>query len=200
MKTRLFLAFALATPAHAATLVVDLRDTAGKPLADAVVTVHAVGRPTPRATSFAWGSEVVQRNIQFQPAVLIVPAGASVSFPNHDAVRHHVYSFSTPKKFDLKLYGRQTARAVLFDKTGTVALGCNIHDRMQGFLRVVDTAWANRSDAAGRLTIEGITPGPVAMTVWHAGARAKNQEARFEVVVPATGAISRTVTIPQRAR
>lgn len=200
LRLSLLLTLAIAAPADAATLVVDLRDASGAPVVDAVVTVHAVGRPTPRPAGFAWGSQVVQQDIQFQPAVLIVPVGAAVGFPNRDAVRHHVYSFSTPKRFELKLYGRETARTVTFDKTGTIALGCNIHDGMQGFLRVVDTAWANRSDARGRVTIDGITPGAVAMTVWHAGARAKNQEAVFQIVMPAAGTISRGVTVPQRSR
>jgi len=190
----------LALPAQAATLVVDLRDATGAPLADAVVSVRAIGRPTPRPVGFAWGSQVVQRNIQFEPAVLIVPVGTVVGFLNQDAVRHHVYSFSAPKRFELKLFGHESTRKVLFDKTGTVALGCNIHDRMRGFIRIVDTAWANRSDARGRVTIDGITTGVVTLTVWHAGARAKNQEASFDVVVPAAGTISRSVTVPLRAR
>ena len=27
-----------------------------------------------------------------------------MSFPNRDNIRHHVYSFSSPKKFELPLY------------------------------------------------------------------------------------------------
>ena len=200
IRLSLLLLSTFALPAQAATLVVDLRDATGAALADAVVSVRAIGRSTPRPAGFPWGSEVVQQNIRFEPAVLIVPVGTAVGFPNRDAVRHHVYSFSAPKRFDLKLYGGESTRKILFDKTGTVALGCNIHDRMQGFLRIVDTAWANRSDARGRVTIDGITPGAVALTVWHSGARAKNQEARFDIVVPAAGSISRSITVPLRAR
>ena len=65
-----------------------------------------------------------------------MPVGATVSFPNRDKVRHHVYSFSAAKKFDLKLYGRDETRSVVFDKPGVVALGCNIHDVMSGFIVV----------------------------------------------------------------
>lgn len=193
-------AFALATPGQAASLVVDLRDASGAPLADAVVSVQATGRATPRPSGFPWGSQIVQQNIQFQPRVLIVPTGAAVAFPNRDSVRHHVYSFSKPKRFELKLYGRETARAVTFDKGGTVALGCNIHDAMQGFIRIVDTAWANKSDARGRVVIEGVSPGPAVLTVWHAGARAKNQEASFVIAVPQSGTLARAVTVPLRGR
>ncbi|CAA9499846.1 MAG: Protein containing plastocyanin/azurin family domain [uncultured Sphingomonadaceae bacterium] len=191
---------ALACPAGAAGVVIDLRDARGAPLTDVVVTVHATGRPTPRPEGLPWGAQVVQRNIQFQPAVMLVPVGATVGFPNQDAVRHHVYSFSKPKRFELKLYGREAARTVTFDKPGTVTLGCNIHDRMRGFLRVVDTAWAGKSDARGRVAIDGVTPGAATITVWHGAARAKGQEASFAVVVPASGELARAITVPLRDR
>lgn len=199
-RTLLIPALALACPAGAASLVVDLRDARGAPLADAVVTVHASGRPTPRPQGLPWGAQVVQQNIQFQPTVLLVPVGASVGFPNRDAVRHHVYSFSKPKRFEIKLYGREAARTVTFDKPGTVALGCNIHDRMRGFLRVVDTAWAAKSDARGRVVIDGVTPGAATITVWHGAARAKGQEASFAVAIPPSGALARAITVPLQDR
>ena len=72
---------------------------------------------------------VSQRNIQFHPFLTIVPVGADVSFPNLDPTKHHVYSFSPAKRFELKLFARDQSRTVHFDKPGVVALGCNIHDR-----------------------------------------------------------------------
>ena len=87
---------------------------------------------------------MAQENISFSPHVLIVPVGATVAFPNHDRVRHHVYSVSKPKKFDIKLYGRDETRTEAFDKPGVVALGCNIHDQMSGFIIVVDTPLPRR--------------------------------------------------------
>jgi len=41
---------------------------------------------------------------EFVPYVLPVYVGTSVSFPNRDNIRHHVYSFSSAKKFELPLY------------------------------------------------------------------------------------------------
>ena len=66
---------------------------------------------------------MTQQNIAFNPYVLIVPVGSTVGFPNKDKVRHHVYSFSAAKKFELKLYGQQEERTVTFDKTGVVRAG-----------------------------------------------------------------------------
>jgi plastocyanin len=158
-----------ATAAFAAPVTIDVRGPDGKPIAGAVVAVEAPGVASaqPRGTY-----SVEQRNIQFEPHVLIVPVGASVGFPNRDKVRHHVYSFSKPKKFDLKLYGREEARTVTFDRPGVVALGCNIHDSMSGFVFVANTPFAAQTNAAGRAALQGVPAGAVTVRIWHPSIRA----------------------------
>ncbi|UVO49353.1 methylamine utilization protein [Sphingomonas sp. SUN019] len=173
MTVRLFLLAATsvfyASAAFAAPVTIDVRGPDGKPIAGAVVAVEAPGVATPPPRG---AYSVEQRNIQFQPHVLIVPVGASVAFPNRDKVRHHVYSFSKPKKFDLKLYGREEARTVTFDKPGVVALGCNIHDSMSGFVFVVSTPFAAQTNTTGRVALQGVPAGAVTVRVWHPSIRA----------------------------
>src|ERR1700750_1379127 len=128
--------FLLAGTASAGTVTVKVGGSTAARIADAVVMVaspHAPAGPI----RFPWPNVVKQQNISFQPHVLIAPVGAAVTFPNMDNVRHHVYSFSKPRKFELKLYGHEEARPVVFDKPGVVAIGCNIHDQMSGFIVVV---------------------------------------------------------------
>ena len=99
-----------------------MSDAAGKPVADAVVfldSAEARKQVKPLA-----GVEMAQEKRQFVPGVLVVPVGTEVRFPNHDTVRHHVYSFSPAKKFELKLYSGTPSNPVLFDKSGVVTLGC----------------------------------------------------------------------------
>jgi hypothetical protein len=135
-----------------------------------------------------------QQNISFQPHVLIVPVGASVSFPNLDRVRHHVYSFSKPKKFEIKLYGQDETKTVLFDKPGVIALGCNIHDAMSGFIVAVDTPYAAKTDAAGHAVIADVPPGSVTLQVWHTLVRAPGNVTTQSAALPAAG-LSRTIAI-----
>lgn len=171
---------------HAATVSVDVRGADGKPLAGAVVIVDTPHKPAgPLRISGPY--VMAQEKISFQPHVLIVPVGASVSFPNHDAVRHHVYSFSTPKKFELKLYGRDESRSVVFDKPGLVALGCNIHDVMSGFIWVVDTPFAAQSDAGGHVTIANVPPGGATLRLWHPSIRAPGNVVSQAVTVAPAG-------------
>lgn len=195
-KAFLILPALAATAAHAGTVDVTVRASNGRPLANAVVMIDSPGRRD-AASRFAGPHVMAQQNIAFRPEILIVPVGANVSFPNRDRVRHHVYSFSTPKKFELKLYGREETRSVTFDKPGVAALGCNIHDAMSGFIVVVDTPFAARTDAAGRVSLTGVPAGRATLRVWHATLRAPGGQIAQPLVVT-TAPIAKTVTVSAR--
>lgn len=164
--------------AAAATLSVVVVDAAGRPVPGAVVSAKPLAGPASGAR-FSSSKVMGQRNIQFTPGTLVVPVGATVSFPNYDKVRHHVYSFSKAKRFELKLFGRDESRSVTLDVPGTVAVGCNIHDQMRGFIRVVDAPFAGMSDAGGRLSLDGAPGGRYQLTVWHPKVRARDQEVKL---------------------
>lgn len=179
----------LAAPAQASDLVVTIRQTSGKPVADAVVMVKAPGG---RGAARASGPlRMSQRNMQFDPFVLVAPVGTDVTFPNFDPVLHHVYSFSPAKPFELKLYGKDQARSVTFDKPGVVGIGCNIHDDMSAYIRVVDTPFAAKSGPDGRVVIRGVPGGQVSVTVWHPYLKAP----RNELTQPATATASGEVAV-----
>ena len=164
----------LAGPAAAGDLTVAVTNQAGQPVRDAVVMVRTAGRASAGAPVRLSGPLVMaQQNVSFQPYVLIVPVGSSVSFPNRDRVRHHVYSFSAAKKFELKLYGKDESRSVTFDKPGAVSLGCNIHDRMIGFIYVTDTPYAAKSGADGVAVVQDVPAGAATLLIWHPDIKAR---------------------------
>jgi len=162
----LFLGLALLFPglAGAATLSVTVNDAAGRPLSDAVVMLEPASGRLPVKPMAA--VEVGQAARQFTPAVTVVTVGTPVNFPNHDTVRHHVYSFSPAKTFELKLYAGVPATPVVFDKPGVAVLGCNIHDQMAAWIVVVDTPHFART-AAGPAQLAGIPPGTWRLKAWH---------------------------------
>lgn len=155
------------SPVLAGDLTVAVRDTAGRPVRDAVITVTPASGVPRGPIRFAWPLRVVQQNIQFDPYVLIAPVGASVSFPNLDRVRHHVYSFSRGNRFEIQLYGRDETRSHVFASAGVAALGCNIHDQMLAYVKVVDTPWAAKTGPTGEVTVSGIPNGGATLRVWH---------------------------------
>lgn len=176
-----------AAAVSAAGVTVSVTGADGRPVQGAVVTVTEPGVPsaTPRGPYV-----MAQQNIAFAPHLLIVPVGAMVKFPNFDQVRHHVYSFSTAKKFELKLYGRDETKSVQFDKPGVVAIGCNIHDSMSAFIFVTDTPYVAITDAAGRATLNAAPSSQARLTVWHPSVRAPGNSRSRPFVIPATGIVT----------
>jgi plastocyanin len=182
---------AMAGMAQAASVQVDLTDAAGKPLAGAVVFLESA--EAKRLVKPQPGVEMAQDKRQFAPVMMVVPVGTEVLFPNRDTVRHHVYSFSPAKKFELKLYTGTPSKPVLFDQAGVVVLGCNIHDQMTGWILVVDTPYYASSPATGKAQIDNVPPGSYKLRAWHnrlpVGAPAMEQA----LTVPATGVANASV-------
>lgn len=182
----------LGAAAQANTVQVAVVDAAGKPLANAVVFLDsAEARKLVKPLA---GAEMAQDKKQFVPDVLVVPVGTEVQFPNRDSVRHHVYSFSPTKKFELKLYGGTSASPVLFDKPGVALLGCNIHDAMVGWVLVLETPfYARTPPISGKVQIDNVPPGAYTLRTWHAGLPVGEPAVEQPLKVAATGVVSASV-------
>lgn len=111
---------------------------------------------------------MMQKDRQFIPHILVVPQNAKVEFPNADSIMHHVYSFSKSKTFELKLYREQPQSSVVFEQTGVVELGCNIHDWMLSFIVVVDSPFYAITDEQGQVTLN-VESGEYTLNLWHEG-------------------------------
>lgn len=136
--------------------------------------VDAAGQPVAQMV-FSWSTDnpddvsttpviVDQIDRQFVPYISAIQAGQSVDFPNSDNIRHHVYSFSASNPFEIKLYRNRPAAPIQFSNPGVVALGCNIHDQMIGYIYVADT---NRktavTDKQGRVQLPDVEQ----VDYWH---------------------------------
>lgn len=175
---------ALVCALQVAAVSLDVRGEGGRPLAGAAVFLEsAQARSQARPLAQA---EMGQAGKQFVPQVLVVPVGTAVHFPNRDTVRHHVYSFSPVKKFELKLYIGTPATPVVFDRSGIAVLGCNIHDQMVGWIVVVETPYYAITDAQGRAVIDA-PPGRYRLRSWHPGlpVGAAAQDEALELKSPA---------------
>lgn len=151
-------------PVRAADLQLSLTDQQGRPVQDAVVYVTHIDGQVPAST--AQDVVVDQIDETFVPHVRATTVGSRVSFPNSDHIRHHVYSFSDTRTFELPLYIGIPAEPVVFDKPGVVTLGCNIHDHMLGYILVLDTPWFTEiADGSGVIT--GLPEATLAVEIWH---------------------------------
>lgn len=168
MRTELraaLLAVALAPViVHAGTLEITVRGEHA-PLADAVVVAVPLETPAPAPSPVEIAIDQIDK--EFVSRVTIVPVGSRVHFPNHDQIRHQVYSFSPAKRFELPLYAGTPAAPIEFDTPGVVALGCNIHDWMQGYVYVAATPWFAKSTAEGMARIDTLPGGRYRLEIWH---------------------------------
>lgn len=185
---------------HASAWAVDVRVEVkapnGEPIANAVVTISG---PAVASSLRSDGLVLQQKDLAFSPFVLVVPRGASVSFPNFDQTRHHVYSFSPAGPFELKLYGAGETRSVRFTKTGTIAVGCNIHDQMTAFIRVTDAPWAAVTDKMGVVELRNVDAGDRLIEVWHPQQKGSpDATLTSTLAVPASGRVSKVVQLTVR--
>lgn len=180
----------------AAAVTGQVVDSAGVPVEDTVISLTPRDAVSPVSAKTAPTAIMDQWGKQFTPYVLPVRVGTRVSFPNRDNIKHHVYSFSPAKRFELKLYSSGTAQPVLFDKPGIVALGCNIHDWMIAYIDVLSTPYFAKTDAQGRAGIDTLPDGVYHVEVWHPRLRGEAADFAQDVTLSGTKPVALQFTLP----
>jgi plastocyanin len=162
------LALAAVASADAAELSVRIADDHGKAVADAVVTVlpRADANNASAARAAPSTRTIDQKDLTFVPYIEIFRPGDKVVFRNSDQTRHHVYSFSQIKAFEFMLVPGQSSPPIELDKTGVIAVGCNIHDQMITYLYISDAPWISHSGADGLVVFHDLPAGNYNVRVW----------------------------------
>jgi hypothetical protein len=124
-------------------------------------------RAVPPPTS---GYRLTQKNKEFSPHLLVVPAGANVDFPNLDPFFHNVFSLFNGKRFDLGLYEAGTTKSVTFSRPGVSYIFCNIHPEMSAVVISLSTPLYAIVDTNNNLSVRNIPPGNYVMRLWVEGA------------------------------
>ncbi len=162
------------------------------------------GRPLPASDAVAWfpglrapapapppRPRMSSRDKRFDPRVLAVPAGTTVTFPNYDKIFHNVFSLSEPSQFDLGLYRNGASRTTSFEKPGVVSVFCNIHPQMAAFVVVVDGNLYAQTGPEGVALIAGVPAGRQALKAWEE----RGGEWNGTVVVPPGETVDVTVSL-----
>jgi plastocyanin len=184
MRMMLFcalLAFAVGGAlAQTAEIAATVTDDQGRPVEDAVVVAVPSEGPM-RLPQRPRETVVDQVDQEFAPKVTAILVGTVVRFPNHDNVRHQVYSFSPAKRFELPLYAGVPAEPVVFDKPGVVVLGCNIHDWMLAYIYVSESPYFARTGKDGKALIAELPVRSYTVRVWHPQLDASEETTRKTV-------------------
>jgi plastocyanin len=162
------LAVLFAEGALAGAVTVNVTTRSGGAAEDTVVVFDPLDATPPASHDTV---TIDQINKRFVPRVSVVRTGTTITFPNSDRIRHQVYSFSPAKTFALKLYAGSPKTPVLFDHSGLVVLGCNIHDTMVAFVGVVDSPYFAKTTDSGSVTLN-LPAGRYRLHAWHPNALA----------------------------
>ena len=138
--------------------------------------------------------ELKQQGQRFEPQLVAIPIGSSVSFPNADPIFHNVFSLSGARKFDLGYYPAGQTRIVRFDHPGVVQVYCHLHPNMYAAIVVVPNRWYTKPEDDGSFSFHGVPPGTYSLVAWHMNAGFFRRDIR----IPANGGIDVVVDIPER--
>lgn len=162
-------------------------------LADGLVYfLPKAGAPKPKPGTFT----IDTRSKGFSPALLVVPQGSTVRFPNRDTILHNVFSRTPGSSFDFGHYGPGESKQYVFNKPGLVIVNCNVHHNMRADVVVLATPYYTRPDRNGRYSLAGLPAGPGTLVFWHPRAQAQS----VAVTLPAAAAVTRKLTATRPSR
>lgn len=133
-----------------------------------------------------------QRNMRFDPDLVVVPVGSTVQFPNADPIFHNIFSLSKIQPFDLGFYPQGQSRTVKFNRAGIVQVYCHIHANMYAAIVVTSSPWYARPAEDGSFTWSNVPAGHYRLTAWHKIAGLF----KTEIDVPESGKTEATIRIP----
>jgi plastocyanin len=135
---------------------------------------------------------IVQRNMRFEPDLVIIPVGSTIQFPNSDPIFHNIFSLSKTQPFDLGFYPQGQSRTVKFNRSGIVQVYCHIHANMSAAIVVTSSPWYGKPAADGSFSWSDVPAGHYRLIAWHKIAGLF----KTEVDVPENGKLETAIRIP----
>lgn len=109
-----------------------------------------------------------QRDYQFGPHVLILPAGGALRVANSDPMAHDVRVFDGAKMlihFEMDPFQEPVERQL--PKPGIYVVRCGLHSWMHAFVVHAAHPYYAVSDEEGGFRLTGVPPGDHVLRVWH---------------------------------
>ncbi|MDE3155741.1 MAG: carboxypeptidase regulatory-like domain-containing protein [Acidobacteriota bacterium] len=118
------------------------------------------------------GAQIDQHSLTFEPHVVPLLVGSTLTFLNTDTVPHNVfspsyekYNLGTWKPGEKKTYTFKTCKKF----PCVYAQLCLLHQEMSAYAVVLQNPYFAVSDASGQYTIKDVPPGQYTLAVWHEG-------------------------------
>jgi len=110
---------------------------------------------------------VSQQGTAFSPYITVSQTDTEVNFANKDDITHQIYSADSENKFSFTIRAGEDHLSKKFNDESEIAMGCNIHDWMSGYLLIVDTPYFGKTDDNGEASFSVAELGKYRVVVWH---------------------------------
>lgn len=170
--------------AQADNLQIQVNNPDGSQVQDVVIFAEPLDSPIPVHTTQR--IEIKQKDRAFAPYITVMQRQDDVVFSNQDDFTHHIYSISGENRFSFKLKAgeeRPLETAASGQSNEAIAMGCNIHDWMSGYLLILDTPYFAKTDSQGQLSLQLEKPGRYRLTLWHPQLQADNHQLQQELEI-----------------
>jgi plastocyanin len=137
-----------------------------------IIIVKPLDKPVKLVTKNA---SLKQRDKTFEPHVMAITAGSSVTFTNEDDFFHNVFSLSKGNKFNL---GRKKPKVEVnqtFKKAGLIKVFCDIHPQMSAYILCVDTPYFTNLDEKNNYQIDNLPNGRYLLQFFNPNVEVKDQ-------------------------
>jgi plastocyanin len=148
-----------------------------------------------------------QIGLVFEPHVLAVQKGTTVTFLNSDREQHNVYFLDdrTGDTLDIGTWGPGVSVDHSFDTPGMVITLCKLHLEMAAYVVVCPSQWFAQvafedSDAPVRFEIAGVPAGEYELSVWHKKLKQKGGSLKIDVRPGASTEVDLVITKAKYAR
>jgi len=135
--------------------------------------------PAPAGKNYA----LDQKNCEFTPHVLLMPAGQTLSIINSDGFLHNVRAFdeTTQMLFNDAMPKKGQVLKKRFDRPGRVLVRCGLHHWMHALVVVQDHPYYVLTSPSGQFRISGIPEGNYTLHVWHETLGELKKEVRSDI-------------------
>ena len=140
-------------------------DESSKGLANAVVQIKGIAAGKSFDTT---EGKIEQLKCRYQPRIVVLRPGQTLSIINHDPVLHNVHAYlgdDTVFNLAQPFQGQTTAKKL--EEEGVVRVACDVHSWMEAWVLVIDSPYFAITDSSGGFSISDVPPGDYTITMWH---------------------------------
>jgi plastocyanin len=121
------------------------------------------------------GGTMDNRQMAFVPHVLVITAGAKVTFRNSDPFPHNVFSPDN-EKWDMGIIPANGTKLRKFEKPGFYTVLCNMHPNMKAYIAVLPSSYFAKADKSGEIAVKDIPAGKHDVVIWAPGVKVEHRE------------------------